>query len=115
MEKATGLDALEAMHRLSGGERSKVIAFLISIAKQYPKVKGDPEGWAEKAQAVARGWAFGWDASKRTERQQEIGEFFLGACAFYPDHILEVCRGLDQWRSGSPHIFQHDPDSMGKK
>lgn len=101
METPTGLDALEDMHRLNGGERSKVVAFLISIGKEYPQVRGKPEAWAKKAEAVAYQWMhYGTEQS-----QQETGEFFMGACSFYPQHVLEVCRGLDHWGTRAPYIY----------
>ena len=103
MSKGTpaGLEALEHMDKLSGHERSKVVAFLISVAKSHPSVKGNPERWAKRAQQVAHGWAY----SAKEPSQQEIGEFILGACSFYPDHVLEVCRGLCGWWDSAPAVF----------
>ncbi len=108
--KPTGLEALEYMDKLSGGERSKVVAFLISVAKSNPSVKGDPEKWAKRAQDVAHGWAY----SAKEPSQQEIGQFILGACSFYPDHVLEVCRGLCGWWATSPEVFTKQPKEAKK-
>ncbi len=99
-----GLEALEHMDKLSGKERSKVVAFLISVAKSHPSVKGKPDKWAKRAQQMAHGWAY----NAKEPHQKEIGEFILGACAFYPDHVLEVCRGLCGWWETSPAVFSKE-------
>ena len=106
-----GLEALEAMDRLSGGQRSQVIAFLISVAKSHPSVKGKPQKWATRAQHVAHGWAY----NAREPAQREIGEFYLGAVAYYPEHVLEVCRGLCDWWEESPAVFTKQKKEKGTK